>query len=231
MLEIYEDVSYPYVFSIVCTRWRIIAHETPSLWSYISITDSDDSTLDDISLSLQRSKSFPLSIRVTVFSQMSKMDRLEVRTDRMTSQWERLKSQMERPGAPDREPGEPDGLESLETQLGTSTRLASFGSDSKLKPIPIADETVDLDPLAQFEEQISLLLRHIGQWRLFHIVAAQPPFHPPALRHCSLRWTAKLRFSKSFTWKPLGSVNRCWISHQRKGGRPHSTVPYLLFKG
>lgn len=78
-----RNVSYPEIFSIVCTRWRTtgIVHNTPSLWSYFSITDY--TTLDDISISLRRSKSFPLSIRITILSPMTKRDRLQVQVDTM----------------------------------------------------------------------------------------------------------------------------------------------------
>ncbi len=96
---------------------------------------------------------------------MSEMDNPEIRADTLTGQMERLETRMER----------------LEIQLG---RMARFGWDSKIGPI--ADGTLDLDPLAQFEEKISLLLQHASRWRLFHIVAAQPLFI-----HCTTALFAK----------------------------------------
>ncbi len=142
-----RDVSYPRVISFVCTQWRAVAHDTPSVWSYLSITD--DSTLDNISLSLQHSKSYPLSIRVTVLSQMTQRERLQIQVDRMKSEMER---RMDRP----------------------KILLASFGSDLELEPVVV--ETLDWDPLAQFKEKMSRLLQHADRWRVFHIDAAQPLF-------------------------------------------------------
>ncbi len=141
-----RDVSYPMVLSFVCTRWRVVAHNTPCLWSYLSVTD--DSTLDKILLSLQRSKSFPLSIRVTILSQMSEMDRLVIFMDGIK------RSQMERRTA------------------RLENRMAGFGSVPELGPIK------DSDPLSQFRKKMLLLLQHADRWRIFHIFAEQPHYIP-----------------------------------------------------
>ncbi len=144
-----RNISYPNVFSIVCSWWHFVALDTPSLWSYLSITD--DSSLDEISLSLQRSNSFPLSIHITVLSKMTDVERVANQVASLKFDMERLKNQV-------------DGLTSR--ILGREDLMASYG--------PITDEP--LDPLALFEEKISLLLQHAGRWRCFHIIAAQPLF-------------------------------------------------------
>ncbi len=114
----------------------------PSLWSYISMTGR--LYLEgNVRFPLQRSKSFPLSIRVTALSQMSEMDRLGIQVDRTQSQIERrldrLQSQIER------------GLDRLKSRIERKMdmmeiRLAGFGSVLELEPI--ADDTLELGPIA-----------------------------------------------------------------------------------
>ncbi|KLO07701.1 hypothetical protein SCHPADRAFT_932254 [Schizopora paradoxa] len=76
-------LSYPTLLLLVCRRWFAIVLDTPMIWSFLSLTD--DSTLDKISLSLERSKSSLLSIRFSYLTRMTKNDEFLLNFKHLTS--------------------------------------------------------------------------------------------------------------------------------------------------
>ncbi|KAF9539496.1 hypothetical protein CPC08DRAFT_717436 [Agrocybe pediades] len=60
-----NDISIPFKFGSVCSRWREIAWSTPQLWSYISVKHSHNpETVRHIEDWISRSKAVPITIAI-----------------------------------------------------------------------------------------------------------------------------------------------------------------------
>ncbi|KLO07703.1 hypothetical protein SCHPADRAFT_636290 [Schizopora paradoxa] len=135
---------YPKIFLLVSRRWYDITLDIPTLWSYLSTTD--DSTMDGISLYLERSKSSPLSIRLSYLSRVSEDDE------------------------------EDSQIEKLVKASSDFRRLISQPQDSQDDVTPSLSLNIEKTTVQLLGEKMTLLLQHAERWNRFLFSASQLRF-------------------------------------------------------
>ncbi len=123
-----------------------------------------------------------LSIRVTIRSQMSQMDRLEIQMERMKIQMAKLKSRLDR----------------------TMIPMTWSASDWELGPIadePL-DSDIDVDPLAPIRRENITPPATCRPMATLPYRRSATSCHSPHPRCYLLSANAELRFSACFAWRP-----------------------------